>query len=83
MTDKKTRWQKADDNFRFQIGVLRAKSGMSVAKIAGECDVSFATLYRYLEHPSSVTKRVERRLAMLFEENGLRYDPTLGEGVNA
>lgn len=83
MADRKTRWQKADENFRFQVKVLMAKSGLSVSKIGSRCNVSHTTMYHYMNCPAEMPKRIERYLTLLFEEHGLRYDPTLGEGAGA
>lgn len=82
MADK-SRWPRADDNFRQQIDVFSAISKMTHADIAKRCGVCRATFDNYYNHPSTLKKRVERSLMMLFEEHDQRYDPTMGEGARA
>lgn len=83
MAERLTRWQRADRNFREQFVVLEERSGMTKAQIAQRCGVSTSSCYRYFNSPTAMTKKFERYLTMLFEEYGLHYDPTLGEGVSA
>ena len=78
-----SRWIRADENFRQQIDVFMAKSQMKREEIADFCGVCHATFNNYYNHPSTMKKRVERFLSMLFESHGMRYDPTLGEGAQA
>ena len=79
----KGRWSIADDNFREQLDLFMVKTRMKREEIAAECEVCHATLNNYYKSPSTMPKKVERRLTMLFEKYGLRYDPTMGEGVRA
>ena len=81
---KKTRWQKADDNFRWQIGGLLEKAGLTKAELGTMIGIkSEVTMRKRLEHPSTLSKCEERLLAGVFEEYDLKYDFTLGEGVTA
>lgn len=83
MTNMKIRWSRANDNFRKQIRHLRAETELSIDQIAKECFISRGCLYNYLKDCSHMEKVTERYLMILFETNGMRYDPTLGEGAQA
>lgn len=83
MAKGKSRWQLADDNFRKQVGHLMVEAKLSKQDVANELGISQPTWRRYLESPSTMKKVVERKLAMLFERHGMRYDPTMGEGAGA
>lgn len=81
---EKTRWQKADDNFRAQIDLLLYKSDMNKIELAHRLGIkSYATMETRYKHPSKLKKAEERRLASLFEEFGLIYDFTMGDVTNA
>lgn len=80
---KKTRWQIANENFTKQIKHFQAETGMSVEQIAARCNVSRGTMYNYVRDCTKMPKFVERYLTLLFEEQGMHYDPTLGEGTGA
>lgn len=76
-----TRWQKQDADFKRQIGGLLEVSGMTRMDLAIRLGLkSQITMTKRIEHPSTLMKREERLLAGVFEEYGLKYDFTLGEG---
>ena len=76
-----SRWQKQDTNFRKQIGGLLEVSGMTRLDLAHRLGIkSQQTIASRIEHPSGLRKSEERLLAAVFEEFGLKYDFTLGEG---
>lgn len=77
------RWRKADDNFRMQVGALMGKSGLTTVDLTQILGVSLPTLHLRLSQPQTMRKSEERLLAQTFERYGMRYDPTLGEGVGA
>lgn len=82
-TIHRSRWQKADDNFRGQIKLLMLKMGVkNLTMVASEAGITAGTLYNRFKHPATLLKREERQLASLFERYGMTYDPTLGEGVS-
>lgn len=83
MADRKSRWLIADDNFRRQIDLFMAVSKMTREDIASECGVCHATFNNYYNFPSTMRKRTERHLMRVFEEHGMKYDPTMGEGAQA
>lgn len=83
MAAKKTRWQRADDNFRSQIDHFMVDSKMKKQDIARELGISLPTWRKYYESPSTMTRMRERMLMMLFERHGATYDMTLGEGAGA
>jgi predicted DNA-binding protein YlxM (UPF0122 family) len=83
MTSMKNRWSRANDNFRKQIRRLQAETEMSIEQIAEKCCISRGCMYNYLKDCSHMEKVTERYLTILFETNGMRYDPALGEGAQA
>ena len=75
------RWTKADVNFRAQIGALLAVSRMTELQLANRIGIkSWQTFKTKLDNPAKLWKEEERRLAGVFEEYGLKYDFTMGEG---
>lgn len=83
MTSMKNRWSRANDNFRKQIRRFQAETEMTIDQIAEKCNVSRGCMYNYLRDCSHMEKVTERYLTILFETNGMRYDPALGEGAQA
>ena len=80
----KTRWQKADENFRLQIRRLMAEMGTTTKElVAKEAGMEYRTFCKKYQNPGSLLKREERQIASVFERYGLHYDPTMGEGVTA
>ena len=75
------RWQKQDKDFKRQVGGLLEVSGMTRMDLAHRLGIrSQQTITKKIEHPSTLMKSEERLLAGVFEEFGLRYDFTMGEG---
>lgn len=75
------RWQKQDRNFAEQIGKLRGVSNLTDADLAIRLGLKCRqTVSEKLKHPSKLKKVEERLLAEVFEEYGLKYDFTMGEG---
>ena len=74
------RWQKQDRNFAEQVGMLLRVSGLSECDIAEKMGMCRQTVSDKLKHPSNLRKREERMLASIFEEYGLNYDFSMGEG---
>jgi len=80
----KTRWQKADDNFREQIDLLMVKMRTkNKAVVADEAGIKRNSFYERYAHPRTLRIGEQRRLIALFEAYGLRFDPTLGEEAAA
>lgn len=76
-----SRWQKQDKDFKRQVGSLLEVSGMTRLDLAKRLGIkSHLTITKKIEHPSTLLKREERLLAGVFEEFGLKYDFTMGEG---
>ena len=82
-TKVNNRWTRMNDNFRKQIEHFEVETRMKPAQIAKECGISAASMYNYMRDCAHMTKLTERYLIQLFERHGMKYDPTLGEGVNA
>lgn len=79
-----SKWRSADENFRQQIRQLMARMGVrNLNKVADEAGIKPSTFRNRYEHPSGLLKREERMLSMLFEQYGMTYDVTLGEGASA
>ena len=80
----KTRWQKADDNFREQIDLLMVKMRTkNKALVADEAGIKRNSFYERYLHPRTLRLCEQRLLMILFEKYGLRFDVTLGEGAAA
>lgn len=77
----KNRWTKADTNFAAQIGALLEVSKMTETELGRRLGIkSQVTMRKKIDHPGALKKVEERLLAEVFEEFGLRYDFTMGEG---
>lgn len=77
----KTRWTKADTNFAAQVGALLEVSKLSELQLAWRLGIkSQATLRKKIDRPATLKKVEERKLAEVFEEFGMKYDFTMGEG---
>lgn len=75
------RWKKADTNFAAQIGSLLEVSKLSEIELAHRLGIKCqATMRKKIDHPAMLKKVEERLLAETFEEYGLKYDFTMGEG---
>lgn len=75
------RWKKADTNFAAQIGSLLEVSKLSEVELAHRLGIKCqATMRKKIDHPATLKKVEERKLAETFEEFGLKYDFTMGEG---
>ena len=78
---QKTRWQKQDKHFRAQIGALLEVSNLSELELAWRLGIKCQqTMRKKIDHPAMLKKSEERKLADVFEEFGLKYDFTMGEG---
>ena len=74
------RWKKADTNFAAQIGSLLEVSKLSELQLAWRLGIKCqATMRKKIDHPATLKKIEERKLAETFEEFGLKYDFTMGE----
>ena len=80
----KTRWQKADENFREQIDLLMVKMRTNnKAFVADQAGIKRNSFYERYNHPRTLRMGEQRMLIALFESYGLKFDPTLGEGAAA
>ena len=80
----KTRWQKADDNFREQIDLLMVKMRTkNKAVVADQAGIKRNSFYERYAHPRTLRLGEQRLLIALFEQYGLKFDMTLGEGAVA
>ena len=80
MTSKSV-WQKADDNFREQLDLLKVKSRVSnFHQLSLEAGMPAQRINRLREQPRLMRKFEERQLMILFKKYGLEYDVTLGMG---
>lgn len=78
------KWRSADENFRQQIRQLMARMGVrNLNTVADEAGIKPSTFRNRFDAPSSLLKREERMLSVLFERYGMAYDATLGEGESA
>lgn len=77
----KGRWTKADTNFAAQVGSLLEVSKLTELQLAWRLGIkSQQTMRKKIDHPATLKKVEERKLAEVFEEYGLKYDFTMGEG---
>lgn len=77
----KTRWTKADTNFAAQVGALLEVSKLTELQLACRLGLKCqATMRKKIDHPATLKKIEERKLAEVFEEFGMKYDFTMGEG---
>ena len=77
----KCRWKKADTNFAAQIGALLEVSKLTELQLAWRLGLKCQqTMRKKIDHPATLKKIEERKLAETFEEFGLKYDFTMGEG---
>lgn len=83
LINRKSRWQKANENFCKQIKHFQAETAMTIDQIAARCNISRGSMYNYMRDCTHLEKVTERYLMLLFEEHNMRYDPTLGEGAGA
>jgi hypothetical protein len=78
---EKNRWKKADTNFAAQIGALLEVSKLTELQLAWRLGIKCQqTMRKKIDHPATLKKIEERKLAETFEEFGLKYDFTMGEG---
>lgn len=78
MTSKSV-WQKADDNFREQLDLLKVKSRVSnFHQLSLEAGMSKQRINLLRKQPRMMRKFEERLLMSLFKKYGLEYDVTLG-----
>lgn len=77
----KARWQKANENFDFQIGVAMVQTKLTAEALAKEIGISRSTLAKWRKDCSQMTIAGERKLILAFERLGIRYDRMLGEGA--
>lgn len=77
----KNRWMKADTNFAAQVGSLLEVSKLTELQLAWRLGIKCqATMRKKIDHPATLKKMEERKLAEVFEEYGLKYDFSMGEG---
>ena len=75
------RWKKADTNFAAQIGALLEVSKLTETELGRRLGIKCqATMRKKIDHPAALKKVEDRLLAEVFEEYGLKYDFTMGEG---
>ena len=77
------RWATADRNFRAQLFNLEQVIGVTSRQIIGTVigTTHGQTIKRFYDNPSRMTKKQERDFAKFFEENGVNFDMTWGEGA--
>lgn len=71
------RWKEADRRYVLQLEVFKARTGLTQKQIARAIGVSLPTITRWKLNPGLMTKEHERRLVLLFEQNGVPYNPML------
>lgn len=67
-------------NFQLQMEEIAKKIGITAHQAIGlATGASINTITRYYHNPWSMRKEQERGIFLLFEANGLSYDPSWGE----
>lgn len=70
---KRKTWDREDDLFRRQVGILLGATGMTQTELAMRLGISQMTLRAHIKSPGMVTKKEERQLFVISAENGLQY----------
>ena len=71
------RWKEADRLYVQQLDIFKAITGLTQNQIARAIGVSQPTITHWRRNPGLMTKEHERRLVLLFEQNGVPYNPML------
>ena len=71
---KKADWNKADELFRRQVRIILGVTGMTRVELACRLNISEGTLRDRMYHPENLTKGEERKLALIYQQNGMTYD---------
>lgn len=79
------RRKKAVINFQLQMERLGKELGMTARQAIGlgAGTPNKTTMGKYYNEPWYMTKEQERGIFLLFEQSGLTYDPSWGEGAEA